>query len=129
MTMAPPPTQGIVLFAHGSRDPLWHQPIEAVAHQIGVLDANAKVCCAYLELSTPTLDVAVQELLNQGAETIRIVPLFLGVGKHAREDLPVLVQAIRNKHPGVHVSLQHPVGQNAKLVRLMAEIALAADFP
>ena len=26
--------QAIVLFAHGSRDPLWHRPIQAVAAQI-----------------------------------------------------------------------------------------------
>jgi sirohydrochlorin cobaltochelatase len=121
--------QGIVLFAHGSRDPLWHQPIEAVARQIGVLDPSAKVSCAYLELSSPTLEVAVQNLLMQGVSAIRIVPLFLGVGKHAREDLPLLVYAIKQQHPEIEVTLQAAVGQNTKLVRLMAEIALEMDFP
>ena len=31
MTNNTPQTHAIVLFAHGSRDPLWHRPMEAVA--------------------------------------------------------------------------------------------------
>ena len=31
------PSHGIVLFAHGSRDPLWHKPIEAVSARIAAL--------------------------------------------------------------------------------------------
>ncbi len=127
--MNPSTLQGIVLFAHGSRDPLWHEPIEAVARQIGALDPSVKVSCAYLELSSPTLEFAVQNLLTQGVTAIRIVPLFLGMGKHAREDLPLLVLAIKQQHPSIEVSLQAAVGQNSKLVRLMAEIALEMDFP
>lgn len=119
--------QGIVLFAHGSRDPLWHQPMEAVARQISVMDPAAQVRCAYLELSSLTLEVAVDELVAQGVRAIRVVPLFLGVGKHAREDLPLLVEAIRGKHPELSISLQEAVGQNPQLVQLLAKIALERD--
>ena len=31
---SPAPRHAIVLFAHGSRDPLWHKPMEAVAARI-----------------------------------------------------------------------------------------------
>ena len=43
-------TKAIVLFAHGSRDPLWHKPMEAVAAQIATQAPDTPVACAYLEL-------------------------------------------------------------------------------
>ncbi len=115
---------GIVLFAHGSRDPLWHRPIEAVAQRLAVLSPQTPVTCAYLELSTPPLGQAVAALVGQGIPAIAIVPLFLGVGKHAREDLPRMVDALRREHPEVQFSLQAAVGENPRLVQVMAEIAL-----
>ena len=94
----------IILFAHGSRDPLWHQPIQAVAQRIQARDAKVLVACAYLELTQPDLPQAAQQLIDQGATELCIVPMFLGVGKHAREDLPVLVEALRRAHPAVEIN-------------------------
>jgi sirohydrochlorin cobaltochelatase len=85
------PTKAIVLFAHGSRDPLWHKPMEAVAARIVAMAPDTPVACAYLELSKPDLPTAVATLLALGVHTISVLPLFLGVGKHAREDLPRLI--------------------------------------
>jgi sirohydrochlorin cobaltochelatase len=117
-------TRGIILVAHGSRDPLWHKPIEAVAAQIATLSPHIPVVCAYLELSTPDLPTATSALLNRGVHTVTILPMFLGVGKHAREDLPILVEALRASHPDVQFTLQPAVGEDARLVQLMAQIAL-----
>ena len=115
---------GIILFAHGSRDPLWHKPIEAVAAHIATLAPHTPVVCAYLELSTPDLAAATQTLLHRGVHSITILPMFLGVGKHAREDLPKLVVELQEAHPDVPFTLKRAVGEDARLVQLMAEIAL-----
>jgi sirohydrochlorin cobaltochelatase len=126
MTNTPDNTKdkGIVLFAHGSRDPLWHKPMEAVARQIVQSQNDAVVVCAYLELSTPSLPTAVAELVQRGVLAITIVPLFLGVGKHAREDLPLLVADLRHNHPEVAFTLQAAVGEAPRLIALLAQIAL-----
>lgn len=122
--LPPAANTGIVLFAHGSRDPLWHLPIEAVAARIRHTSPQAQVVCAYLELSTPDLPTATQTLLDAGVQAITIVPMFLGVGRHAREDLPLLVDALRQQHPTVAFALQPAVGEDNRLVELLAEIAL-----
>ena len=118
-------TTGIVLFAHGSRDPLWRLPIEAVATVISQREQGAQVRCAYLELCEPPLLQAASELIAAGAYKIRVMPLFLGVGKHAREDLPLLIAEVRASHPNVEVELLATVGENPALIALMADIALA----
>ncbi len=118
-----PPAHAIVLFAHGSRDPLWRAPMEAVAARIAVQHPGRPVACAYLELCTPTLPDAVVQLVAQGARHVTVVPMFLGTGKHAREDLPVLVAQLRASHPDARFSVQTAIGEDPRMTALMAEIA------
>ena len=117
------PTQGIVLFAHGSRDLLWRAPIEAVEAHIRAHHPGVAVRCAYLELTTPDLPQAVDDLVDQGATAVTIVPMFLGTGKHAREDLPMLVAELRARHPRVQVHVQAAIGEDPRMTALMAHIA------
>ena len=114
----------IVLFAHGSRDPLWHRPIQAVAAAIVRREPATTVACAYLELSIPDLHTTCAHLIRQGARTLTIVPLFLGVGKHAREDLPALISQMQRRWPDVDFQLQAAVGENPRMIELLADIAL-----
>ena len=117
--------QGIILFAHGSRDPLWRLPIEAVAEAIRARDPEALVTCAYLELCAPELVQAAADLIAAGARRIKVFPLFLGVGKHAREDLPLLLAQVRAQHPDLPVTLMPAAGEHPQLTALMADIALS----
>jgi len=125
------PKQGVILFAHGSRDPLWRVPMESVAARVaartGALGADGNVVarCAYLELTAPDLPTVAAELASQGVQAVTIVPMFLGAGRHVREDLPALVDDLRAAHPGVAWQLQRPVGENERLLDLLADIALA----
>ena len=116
--------RGIVLFAHGSRDARWRAPVEAVAARIGELDPAVAVRCAYLEAATPDLATAVAELADAGVQAIDVLPIFLGVGKHLREDLPRLLDALQQARPSISFSLRPVVGETAELIELLANIAL-----
>lgn len=117
------PDHAIVLFAHGSRDLLWRAPMEAVAERIAAQQPGRPVACAYLELCAPALPDAVAQLVAQGARHVTVVPMFLGTGKHAREDLPVLVQQLRTAHTDVQFSVQTAIGEDPRMTALMADIA------
>lgn len=126
--------KAIVLFAHGSRDPQWHKPIQAVAERVAAQlasktsgasgETSVVVTCAYLELSTPNLFEEVQALVDQGCQQIRLVPLFLGVGKHVREDLPQMLVDLAAQHPKVAFEPLPAVGEHPDLLDLMARIAM-----
>ncbi|MEI8168821.1 MAG: CbiX/SirB N-terminal domain-containing protein [Rhodoferax sp.] len=118
-------TRGTILFGHGSRDPLWRKPIEAVATHIQSIAPQAHVRCAYLEITVPDLPTSVAELAALGVTSITVIPMFLGVGRHAREDLPLLVTELIAAHPQVMFDLKPAIGEDAQMIELMARIALA----
>lgn len=126
MTSSAPP-RGVILFAHGSRDPLWRQPMEAVAQRARQLDPQAQVRCAYLELTEPDLPSCTADLVRAGIQAITIVPMFLGVGRHAREDLPELINGLVQAYPHITFQLQPSIGEDARVVELLAHMALARD--
>jgi len=118
-------SHAIILFAHGSRDPLWHRPMEAVADRIRAREAGITVACAYLELSPPDLPACVASLVAAGTLSIRVLPMFLGVGRHAREDLPQIMTTLRTTHPAVAFELLPAVGEDPRLIETLAHIAIS----
>ena len=125
--MAQAPQRGLILFAHGSRDPQWRAPMEAVAARAAALEPQASVRCAYLELMEPDLPACTAAMVAQGVDTIAILPMFLGVGRHAREDLPQLLAELKTRHPQVRFELRPSIGEDARVVDMLARIALARD--
>ena len=121
-------TFAVVLFAHGSRDPLWRAPIDAVAEEMRRQAPQVDVRCAFLELTTPDLPTVVDALVQEGHRVIRIVPMFLGVGRHGREDLPALVRQLRQRHPALELELTPAVGETPELTRCLAGLALQQPF-
>lgn len=121
----PSTSRGLILFAHGSRDPQWRAPMEAVAARAAALDPQARVACAYLELMAPDLPACAAALVAQGITDLTIVPMFLGVGRHAREDLPQIVAQLRQQHPQVHFTLRPAIGEDERVVDMLARIALS----
>jgi sirohydrochlorin cobaltochelatase len=117
-------TRAVVLFGHGSRDPQWREPMEAVARRIRARVAQVEVRCAFLEIEQPDLASAVAELAAAGAESVRILPMFLGAGRHAREDLPRLIEQCRHAHPTLAIDLQPPIGESPRVLDLIATLAL-----
>lgn len=116
--------KGVILFAHGSRDALWRRPVEAVARRIASAQPQMAVRCAYLELCEPDLPTAAAELSAAGVRELTVLPMFLGTGKHAREDLPLLLEELRAAHPQMTLHLLPAVGEDPRMLDLMADIAL-----
>ena len=124
-------SHGLILFAHGARDPRWATPFEAVAERVRVVRPGVPVRLAYLEFMTPSLLEAGAELAAAGCTRIAVVPMFLGAGGHVRKDLPNLLETLRVSHAGLRVTLHTAVGEIDSVMAAMAEAAIAtlADTP
>ena len=104
-------TTGIVLFAHGARDPNWARPLERLKRMLGERMPEAIIEAAFLEHMTPTLETAAADLIKRGATELSIVPVFIANGGHLKDDLPKRVEALTAAHPGVPIRIAPPIGE------------------
>lgn len=119
-------TRGVILLAHGARDPAWAAPFEAIARRVEALSPTTPVALAYLEFMAPDLPAAAHALIARGCDAIAVIPAFLGGGGHVRRDVPPLIAAIEREHPGVAVSVSAALGEDAAVQDAMALAALAS---
>jgi sirohydrochlorin cobaltochelatase len=117
---------GLILFAHGARDPRWATPFEAVAARVRQARPGVPVRLAFLEFMTPALPEAGAELAAAGCTRVEVLPMFLGAGGHVRRDLPLLMDALRAAHPGVSFTLHTAVGEDERVIATMAGVAALA---
>ena len=109
---------GLMLFAHGSRDPQWSAPFEQLQRlwtmqQLIQPDASPIPCVtAYLERMSPTMQEAAQQLIGeQGCSKIIIAPIFLGQGGHLKEDITALVSELQTAYPQIQIERAIAAGQ------------------
>ena len=83
----PGPT-AVVLIAHGSPDPDWRRPLEALRAQLARARPNASVALAYLA-HPPTLDEVIAGQLEAGHRRILVLAALLSPGgRHVKRDIP-----------------------------------------
>lgn len=115
---------GILLFAHGARDPAWATPFEQVRDHLQTIQASPNtVELAFLEFMSPTLLEAGQSLVGKGCQHISVIPMFLGAGGHVRKDLPALMAQLTDAYPNVTWALTPAIGQIPDVIKAMAESA------
>ncbi len=116
---------GIVLFAHGARDPAWSRPFEAIRDIVRARRPEFPVELAFLELMSPNLEDAVRTLAGKGVAAITIFPLFMAPGGHIRNDLPRIVEDLRATHAGLPIAIQSAVGEVPEILEAIAAWVLA----
>lgn len=120
---------GLLLFAHGARDPQWARPFEAVAARCKAQRGEQRVALAFLEFMAPDLVAGGNALVAAGCTAVDVVPLFLGAGGHVRKDIPVLMARLQAEHPGVRFSLRPAIGEAPSVIDAMAGAAMDDSRP
>lgn len=115
---------GLLLFAHGARDPAWSRPFEAIAARMRPRHPDGPIALAYLELMQPGLPDAVAQLAAAGCTRITVLPMFLGAGGHVRRDLPLLLEAQRQAHPDLALHCSCAIGEAEVVHEALADAAL-----
>jgi sirohydrochlorin cobaltochelatase len=109
----------VLLIAHGSRNPAAQTDHERLCERVGAATGTT-VRPAYLELAEPGIATAIDAAVADGADRVRLVPVFLHSGNHVARDIPEAVSAAREAHPGVDIQLDEHVGADPALVDLIA---------
>ncbi|MBJ7314297.1 CbiX/SirB N-terminal domain-containing protein [Rugamonas sp. CCM 8940] len=120
------PQRGLILFAHGARAASWAAPFERLRDMTQARMPDARVALAFLELMTPQLPELAAQLVADGVAQITVVPVFLGQGGHVLRDLPLLLEQLRQEHPGVAFQVAGAVGEDPTVLAAMTDYCVNA---
>lgn len=112
----------LVLYAHGSKDPRWLVPFEALHQRLEARFGAGRVHLAYLQFIGPTLADLASRAAEVGIRQLVLAPVFLSAGGHVSNDLPAAVAEIRLQHPALQVRLMPPVGEDPQVLEAMRQV-------
>jgi len=119
--------KAIILFGHGARDARWREPFDRLTVMWQEQHSSIPVESAFLEMMRPSLDEAISTLVDKGAKTITVVPVFFGQGGHLRNDFPLLLDACRDKFPQIALSATPAVGEDLAVLQAIIDFGASAS--
>jgi sirohydrochlorin cobaltochelatase len=123
-------SRGLILFAHGSRDPAWGTTLQTLAEAVRARDPALHVRVAFLEWQPPTLPEVMAELAAH-VHSLAVCPVFWAANGHVQRDLPSLLEAARQAHPNLDVQLLPVLSELPGMLGFLADslTSLAAPAP
>jgi sirohydrochlorin cobaltochelatase len=118
--------RGLILFAHGARDPRWAEPLHRLRERVAHKMPGTPVSVAFLAIMEPDLPTAAAALVDAGCTGISVVPVFLGEGGHVRRDVAALVSALAERYPTVDIRCAAAVGEAESVLDALANYCAAA---
>jgi sirohydrochlorin cobaltochelatase len=116
----------IVLFAHGSTDPVWQETFRGLVRELRAGLGQQSVALAFMDRSEPSLrEVAVQAAADR-VQRMLVLPMFFSAGGHVSRDIPRLVDDARSLAPELEIELLRPIGEHPSFADLVARVARAA---
>ncbi|MDQ7823112.1 MAG: CbiX/SirB N-terminal domain-containing protein [Candidatus Eremiobacteraeota bacterium] len=107
--------KAVILFAHGSMDPLWREPFERLRERVQENNAGIPVMLAYMQFSPPALADALSALKSRGAGEVLVIPLFLSAGGHMRHDLPEIKRKAIEAFPSLSLVFTDILGSRPEV--------------
>ena len=120
---------GLVLFAHGARDPSWADTVHSIADRLAGHSPLLPVECAFLDFIAPDLREAVARLSGRGVQRIVVAPVFLSAGGHVLRDLPQRLAELQPAYPALRFEVLPALGALPEVVDAMARACADALDP
>jgi sirohydrochlorin ferrochelatase len=95
--------KALLIVAHGSRRKDSNDEVRRLADRIRENSGPSfgLVASAFLEISSPQMDSAIADLVDEGATDIVIFPYFLAAGTHVATDIPRIVEEEKALRPNI----------------------------
>ena len=111
-----------ILLAHGSRDPLWMEPLKKILEKVRLNNPTVLWELAFLESCAPNLEESFKALVakNSSIFSVKIIPVFMAAGTHLRQDLPRLVKPLKELYPHLKIEIGSVLGEEEKIQEALA---------
>lgn len=120
--------QALLIVAHGSRRVESNEEVRALAAQVAQYTTQTYgiVSSAFLELAEPSIPDGIQQCIDQGAQTVTVMPFFLSAGRHVVTDVPALVHQKQQAYPHIRIQIAPYLGAASSMPQWIAQLAAKA---
>lgn len=113
--------RGVIYVSHGSRiQAARDEAVEFINSVKRLVDMDRQEIC-FLELAEPDIAKGVENLLDQGATEISVVPVLLLSAGHYYNDIPKELDEINEKYPHIEFSYGEPLGVQPRITNILNE--------
>ena len=103
--------EALIIVAHGSKVKSSNDEIVNIVSKIKFnIDDRILVFHAFLELSEPSIFIAINKAIAENCKKIKIFPYFLAAGRHVQEDIPCEIKKFKKLHPEIEFILLPHIG-------------------
>ncbi|MDR1690840.1 MAG: sirohydrochlorin cobaltochelatase [Candidatus Methanoplasma sp.] len=119
---------GIMVIGHGSRLPYNKDIIILNSERLSKMGHN-DVYYAFNEFNEPKIETVLDEMVGKGLDEIIVLPLFISLGDHLKNDVPEKIN-LRDgvfdgefDHDGRKITVKYslPIGRDPRLTDLLAK--------
>ncbi|MEK7824976.1 MAG: CbiX/SirB N-terminal domain-containing protein [Nitrospirota bacterium] len=111
----------ILLLGHGSSLEDANESLHGVVRMIKAVNDCYIVEAAFLTLARPSISEGIESCIGKGAERIVVIPYFIYMGTHVKEDIPNEINAAKKKHPEIEIIIGNHLGVHRKLIEIVLE--------
>lgn len=87
----------------------YHAGLKAIARALARALPGREVAFAFNEFCGPTIGEAVERLARHGVAEVAVIPtMYTRGGVHSEEDIPVILEGLRRRHPGMRIRYAWP---------------------
>lgn len=115
--------RAVLIVSHGSRSKDAVAEFNQVVNLVAQRYTKSIVRGASMELAQPDIPTAVKELVELGILHIDVVPYFLFMGNHIKNDIPQILEEQKLLYPQLEVRFGKPIGVNPLLADILIERA------
>lgn len=117
-------SNALLIVAHGSRKEASNLEVKLLTQKLEsfVQYRYDTVKSAFLEFAEPNLEESMMACINEGATHVVILPYFLASGNHVSQDIPRIVDMMKQEYPNVTITLKGHLGSAPGMPSLLSTL-------
>ncbi|MGR3311579.1 MAG: precorrin-8X methylmutase [Candidatus Brocadiales bacterium] len=112
---------GVIVLAHGSKVNGGNDGLFKIVEMLQNMGKWDIVHAGFLQFAQPTFTQSVKNIVEEGAQRVVILPLLLFAGNHVQKDIPMEIEAEREKHPHVEFLYANNIGADERIAYVAAD--------
>lgn len=117
----------LLLLGHGTRDADGRQRFLEFAHRFQDYDSSRPVVPCFLELTDPLVQAGIDHCVEQGYQTLTVLPVLLFAARHSKFDVTNELDRASQRHPQLTLNYGRHLGVSLRWLDLWQQRLALAD--